>query len=64
VELVLCTGDAVAEPREIVGVHRIPVPDEVEPIPAEERREIERRADQFLPVKKPGYDQTSAEFLC
>jgi hypothetical protein len=52
VEIVLCMGDAVMEPQEIVRVDRVPVPDGVEPVPAVERGEIGRRADRLVPLKK------------
>jgi hypothetical protein len=63
-EVVLCMADAMAEPREAARVHHVPVSSMVEPVPAVERGKVGRHADQLVPVKRPGYDQTSAEFLC
>jgi hypothetical protein len=54
----------VAKSRKVVGAHCVPVEGRVKPVPAVERGEVGQRADRLVPVKNPGYDQTSAEFLC
>jgi hypothetical protein len=51
VEIVHCMGDGVAEPREVVSAHRVPVSGGVEPVSAVERGEVGRRADRLVSVK-------------
>jgi hypothetical protein len=45
-------GRWVVEPREVVCAHRVRVPGEVEPVPAVERGEIGRRANQLILLRK------------